>query len=127
MSTPAPTRSTGAIAVAALMLFSMFFGAGNLIFPPMLGAEAGAGFPSAITGFLAAGVLLPVISVIAVAITGDDIYDLAQRGGKVFGLLFPVLVYLAIGAFYALPRTAVVSFSTAVTPPACSSSATGSV
>ncbi|MCL0120709.1 branched-chain amino acid transport system II carrier protein [Corynebacterium pygosceleis] len=119
MSTPAPTRTagaTGAIAVATLMLFSMFFGAGNLIFPPMLGAESGDGFPFAIAGFLAAGVLLPVLSVIAVAITGDDIYDLAQRGGRVFGLLFPVLVYLAIGAFYALPRTAVVSFSTAVTP-----------
>ncbi|MBV7292229.1 branched-chain amino acid transport system II carrier protein [Corynebacterium sp. TAE3-ERU16] len=119
MSTPASTRSagaTGTIAVATLMLFSMFFGAGNLIFPPMLGVEAGTGFPLAITGFLAAGVLLPVLSVIAVAITGDDIYDLAQRGGKIFGLIFPILVYLAIGAFYALPRTAVVSFSTAVTP-----------
>ncbi|MEZ2120801.1 branched-chain amino acid transport system II carrier protein [Corynebacterium sp. CCM 9203] len=114
--TTRPTSTTSAIAVASLMLFSMFFGAGNLIFPPMLGAESGQGFPFAIAGFLAAGVLLPVLSVIAVAITGDDIYDLAQRGGRMFGLLFPVLVYLAIGAFYALPRTAVVSFSTAVTP-----------
>ncbi|MCX7543237.1 branched-chain amino acid transport system II carrier protein [Corynebacterium sp. P5848] len=119
MTTPASNRSAnanGTIAVATLMLFSMFFGAGNLIFPPMLGVEAGTGFPLAIIGFLAAGVLLPVLSVIAVAITGNDIYDLAQRGGKIFGLIFPILVYLAIGAFYALPRTAVVSFSTAFTP-----------
>ncbi|MBN9644215.1 branched-chain amino acid transport system II carrier protein [Corynebacterium mendelii] len=117
--TTAPTKSptiAASVTIAALMLFSMFFGAGNLIFPPMLGAEAGTSFAPAITGFLLAGVALPVISVIAVAITGNDIYDLAHRGGKIFGLMFPVLVYLAIGAFYALPRTAVVSFSTAVTP-----------
>lgn len=115
-STAAKTSITSAVTVATLMLFSMFFGAGNLIFPPILGANAGEGFTPAIIGFLIAGVALPVISVIAVAVTGNDIIDLARRGGRVFGVVFPVLVYLAIGAFYALPRTAVVSFSTAVTP-----------
>ncbi|MDO5076069.1 branched-chain amino acid transport system II carrier protein [Corynebacterium sp.] len=115
-ATAATTTFTAAVTVATLMLFSMFFGAGNLIFPPILGASAGDGFGPAILGFLIAGVALPVISVIAVAVTGNDIIDLARRGGIIFGVAFPVLVYLAIGAFYALPRTAVVSFSTAVTP-----------
>ncbi|WJZ03330.1 branched-chain amino acid transport system II carrier protein [Corynebacterium freiburgense] len=115
-STAAKTSLASAITVATLMLFSMFFGAGNLIFPPILGASAGEGFTLAIIGFLLAGVALPVVSTIAVAVTGNDIIDLARRGGPIFGVVFPVLVYLAIGAFYALPRTAVVSFSTAVTP-----------
>lgn len=115
-SAAAKTSITSAVTVATLMLFSMFFGAGNLIFPPILGAHAGPGFSWAIIGFLLTGVALPVISVIAVAITGNDIIDLARRGGVWFGVAFPVLVYLAIGAFYALPRTAVVSFSTAITP-----------
>lgn len=104
------------MAVAMLMLFSMFFGAGNLIFPPILGASSGDGFSPAISGFLITGVALPVITVIAVAITGKDVQELAARGGKIFGLAFPVAVYLALGAAYALPRTAVVSYSSAVTP-----------
>ena len=108
-------KGTGA-AVAVAMLFSMFFGAGNLIFPPILGASSGDGFSSAISGFLITGVALPVITVIAVAITGKDVQELAARGGKIFGLAFPVAVYLALGAAYALPRTAVVSYSSAVTP-----------
>lgn len=114
--TAAAVKSNGIVIVAALMLFSMFFGAGNLIFPPMLGIQAGTAFTPAMIGFLLTGVALPVLSVVAVAITGNDVYDLAQRGGKVFGILFPVLVYLSIGAFYALPRTATVSYSTAIQP-----------
>ena len=102
--------------VASMMLFSMYFGAGNLIFPPMLGAHAGEAFTPAIIGFLLAGVLLPVISVIAVAVTGDSITDMSNRGGKVFGIVFPILVYLSIGALYAVPRTAVVSYGSGFVP-----------
>ena len=102
--------------VASMMLFSMFFGAGNLIFPPMLGAESGENFFIGMLGFLVTGVLLPVIAVVAIAITGHDVQDLAKKGGRIFGLAFPVVAYLSIGAFYALPRTAAVSFSTTITP-----------
>nr|WP_277600491.1 branched-chain amino acid transport system II carrier protein [Actinobaculum sp. 352] len=100
----------------ALTLFSMFFGAGNLIFPPMLGAQAGANFPAAIAGFLIGAVLLPVASVIAVAVSGTDARDVASRAGTKFGAAFAVLCYLSIGAFYGLPRTGAVSFSTAIQP-----------
>lgn len=92
----------------------MFFGAGNLIFPPMLGQESGTAYLPAIIGFLATGVFLPVIAIIAVVVSGNDVRDMASRGGKVFGLVFPILAYLSIGAFYALPRTGAVSYSTAV-------------
>ena len=109
-------RPRGVIVVATLMLFSMFFGAGNLIFPPMLGAHAGAGFLPALVGFLATGVALPVLTMVAVAITGNDVFDLARRVGPGFGLVFTVLVYISIGCAYALPRTAVVSYSAAITP-----------
>ncbi|MGD7002886.1 branched-chain amino acid transport system II carrier protein [Corynebacterium halotolerans] len=118
MSTPkAPTKkSPMLIVITALMLFSMFFGAGNLIFPPMLGAQAGENFLPAILGFLGTGVLLPVLAVIAIALSGNNVRDLARRGGWLFGLVFPVLAYLSIGAFYALPRTGAVSYSTAIQP-----------
>ena len=56
--------STSAIVITALALFSMFFGAGNLIFPPMLAVQAGENFWPAILGFLTTGALLPVLSLI---------------------------------------------------------------
>lgn len=104
------------VVATALMLFSMFFGAGNLIFPPMLGIEAGESFWPAILGFLGTGVLLPVLAIIAIALSGNNLRDLASRGGWVFGLVFPILAYLSIGAFYALPRTGAVSYETAIQP-----------
>ncbi|MGP6172679.1 branched-chain amino acid transport system II carrier protein [Corynebacterium sp. A21] len=104
------------LAITAMMLFSMFFGAGNLIFPPALGAQAGENFLPAILGFLGTGVLLPVLAIIAVALSGTDVRDMARRAGPVFGIAFPVLAYLSIGAFYALPRTGAVSYSTAIQP-----------
>lgn len=108
--------SPTAIVVTALALFSMFFGAGNLIFPPLLAVQAGDNFWPAILGFLGTGALLPVLAVIAIALSGSNVRDLAQRAGVVFGVVFPVLAYLSIGAFYALPRTGAVTFETAVTP-----------
>lgn len=107
---------TKTIVITALALFSMFFGAGNLIFPPMLAVSAGDNFWPAILGFLGTGALLPVLAVIAIAMSGANVRDLAQRAGSVFGLVFPVLAYLSIGAFYALPRTGAVSMETAITP-----------
>ncbi|AMO92340.1 branched-chain amino acid transport system II carrier protein [Corynebacterium simulans] len=119
--TPAtPTGKKGGsvttIVVASLMLFSMFFGAGNLIFPPMVGVASGTNFWPAILGFLAAGVLLPVLAVVAVSISGQSVRDIGNHGGKFFGIVFSAMAYLAIGAFYALPRTGAVSMETAITP-----------
>lgn len=106
----------GIVIVASLMLFSMFFGAGNLIFPPEVGVSSGTNFWPATLGFLAAGVALPVLAVIAVAISGQSVRDIGNHGGKIFGVAFSVIAYLAIGAFYALPRTGAVSMETAITP-----------
>lgn len=106
--------SKKSVLITSLMLFSMFFGAGNLIFPPMLGLSAGTNYLPAILGFLATSVLLPVLAIIAVVLSGENVKDMASRGGKIFGLVFPIAAYLSIGAFYALPRTGAVSYSTAV-------------
>lgn len=104
------------ILITSLMLFSMFFGAGNLIFPPMMGASAGEAFGLSIAGFLVGAVLLPVIAIIAVAVSGSDVRDLSARAGRGFGLAFSMVTYLSIGAFYGIPRTGAVSFSIAFSP-----------
>lgn len=85
-------------------LFSMFFGAGNLILPPLLGVQAGQDALPALIGFFVAGVGLPVLGIVAVALAGT-VRDLAARVHPVFSRAFVAVVYLAIGPCLAIPRT----------------------
>ena len=86
-------------------LFSMFFGAGNLIFPPHLGAQAGANLWPAFVGFAVSAIGLPIMGVAAVANAGG-LDRLASRVHPKFALIFAILVYLSIGPCLAIPRTA---------------------
>lgn len=91
-------------------LFSMFFGAGNLIFPPDLGAKAGVNFWPAFLGLALSAVGLPVAGIIAVA-RADGLDKLAGRVHPVFAQVFMILIYLSIGPCLAIPRTASTSFA----------------
>ncbi|MBQ3504480.1 MAG: branched-chain amino acid transport system II carrier protein [Oscillospiraceae bacterium] len=99
----------------SLMLFSMFFGAGNLIFPPFLGHAAGANTTAAILGFLITAVVLPVLGVVVVS-QFDGLDRLGAKVGKHFSLIFTILVYVALGPGLAIPRAASVPFEMAVAP-----------
>ncbi|WP_088809243.1 MULTISPECIES: branched-chain amino acid transport system II carrier protein [Listeria] len=100
-----------------LMLFALFFGAGNLIFPAHLGQLAGTNVWVAITGFLLTGAGLPLLGVLAIGISGsNDLQSLASRVHPIYGILFTVVLYLTIGPFFALPRTGTVSFEIGVAP-----------
>lgn len=91
------------------MLFSMFFGAGNLILPPLLGLQAGEALIPAMAGFLAAGIGLPVLGIVAVAVCGG-VRELAGRVSPRFASVFIALMYLTIGPFLAIPRTSSTAF-----------------
>ena len=98
-----------------LMLFSFFFGAGNLIFPPALGQMAGENLSLAILGFCISGVGLPLLGILAMAIlNGDDPNELASPMCPAFGKAITILCALTIGPFFAIPRTAAVSFDTGI-------------
>ena len=99
----------------SFMLFSLFFGAGNLIFPPFLGQNAGAHTWPAFIGFLITAVLLPVLGVIVVA-RFDGLERLGQQVGKRFAFVFTLLIYLSIGPGLGIPRAASVPFLMAVAP-----------
>jgi branched-chain amino acid:cation transporter, LIVCS family len=98
-----------------LMLFALFFGAGNMIFPPFLGQEAGNNVWPAIIGFLLTGVGLPLLGIMAIARTGD-LETLSKRVHPLFALIFPFILYLAIGPFFGIPRTGTVAYEISVTP-----------
>lgn len=99
------------------MLFGLFFGAGNLIFPVHMGQEAGANVWPAIIGFLITGIGLPFLGIIAIGISGENgLFDLASRVHKGYGYFFTVALYLVIGPFFAMPRLAATSFEIGLTP-----------
>ncbi|MBO2534245.1 branched-chain amino acid transport system II carrier protein [Rummeliibacillus suwonensis] len=98
------------------MLFALFLGAGNIIFPPLLGQQSGDHFVLAIIGFLITGVGLPLLGVITVAKSGGELQDMAGRISPLFGVIFTAIVYLAIGPFFALPRTGTVSYELGIKP-----------
>lgn len=96
-------------------LFAMFFGAGNLIFPPWLGAQAGVDALPALAGFLVTAVGFPILGVMAVAESGG-LKALAGRVHPAFAFVFMLLIYLSIGPCLAIPRTASTSFEMVVRP-----------
>ncbi|WP_162426855.1 branched-chain amino acid transport system II carrier protein [Pontibacter pudoricolor] len=100
-----------------LMLFAVFFGAGNLIFPLSLGQAAGDQLVPAILGFLLTGVGLPLLGVIAIGMSkNEDVQTISAKVHPLFGLLFPVIIYLTIGPLFAVPRTGTVSYEIGVAP-----------
>ncbi len=103
--------------IIGLMLFSLFFGGGNLIFPAYLGQLSGTHVWIAVAGFLVTGVGLPLLAIIAIGISGvDNVQPLAARVHPIYGVIYTVLLYLTIGPFFALPRTGTVSYEIGIAP-----------
>lgn len=99
------------------MLFGLFFGAGNLIFPVFMGQSAGANVWKAIIGFLITGVGIPLLGVASLGMSrSDGLLELSSRIGKRYGVFFTCALYLSIGPFFAIPRCASTSFSVGIKP-----------
>ena len=87
-----------------LMLFALFFGAGNLIFPASMGQNAGVNVWYALIGFCITGVGMPLLSVMAMGYSGcNDLQEAAGRAHPLYGLFFTIVAYLAIGPCFAIP------------------------
>ncbi|MDO5725574.1 MAG: branched-chain amino acid transport system II carrier protein [Tissierellia bacterium] len=96
--------------VIGFALFSMFFGAGNLIFPPTLGLMAGSSWMPSTIGFILSGVFLTLICVIATAMAGGRSDDLGKKVGDKFAIIISTLIMLAIGPLLAIPRTGATTY-----------------
>jgi branched-chain amino acid:cation transporter, LIVCS family len=100
-----------------LMLFALFFGAGNLIFPAELGQYAGTNLWPAVLGFLVTGVGLPFLGILAMGFSGSqNLQQLASRIHPAYAVVFTSLLYLTIGPFFAAPRTGAVAFDIGISP-----------
>ena len=99
------------------LLFGLFFGAGNLIFPVQMGQAAGNHTLPAMIGFLITGVGLPVLGVVASALSGSEsLFDMAKPVSSGYAVLFTCALYLTIGPLFAIPRTATVAFEVGLHP-----------
>lgn len=99
------------------MLFGLFFGAGNLIFPVFLGQNSGQNVWLANLGFLVTGIGLPLLGVVAIGLSqSKGVFELAGHVGRPYAYIFTILLYLTIGPFFALPRLATTSFQIGISP-----------
>ena len=109
-------KKTRQVIEISLMLFAMFFGAGNMIFPPMLGHLGGTNYFLGTLGFILTDAGLSILGIAAIVLVGSKISDLGNLIGPKFAVFFGLAIYFLIGPLFALPRTATVSFSMAVEP-----------
>ncbi|WP_109859804.1 branched-chain amino acid transport system II carrier protein [Aggregatibacter segnis] len=103
--------------LTGLLLFGMFFGAGNLIFPPSLGALSGEHFWQAISGFVLSGVGIAILTLVIGTLNPKGyVYEISIKIAPWFATLYLVALYLSIGPFFAIPRTATVAYEVGVAP-----------
>ena len=104
-------------ALTGLLLFGIFFGAGNLIFPPTLGAQSGEQFLPAIAGFVFSGVGIAVLTLIIGTLNPKGyIYEISKKISPLFATIYLAALYLSIGPFFAIPRTATTSYAVGISP-----------
>ncbi|MDF0714692.1 branched-chain amino acid transport system II carrier protein [Muricauda sp. 334s03] len=103
------------LTVTAFALFSLFFGAGNLILPPLLGFKSGNLWWLVALGFCVSGVLIPILGIVAHAKLQGTLFDFAKKVSPLFSVVYCYLIY-AIAIALPSPRTASVTHEMAIQP-----------
>ena len=98
------------VLLTGFALFAMLFGAGNLIFPPMLGYETNSSWIPTMLAFTITGVGFPFLGILSVSIVGNGIKDFANRVSPMFSTIFAIISILAIGPMLAIPRTGATAY-----------------
>ena len=98
------------VLLTGFALFAMLFGAGNLIFPPMLGYETSSSWTLTMLAFIITGVGFPFLGILSVSIAGNGIKDFANRVSPTFSKIFAIISILAIGPMLAIPRTGATAY-----------------
>lgn len=104
------------VIVVGFALFAMFFGAGNLIFPPFLGVTSGQEWLKGFGAFILSDVGLSFLAVIAVAKCRGDVNLVLQRSGKRLSIILGIAIMMCLGPLLAIPRTAATTFEMGIEP-----------
>ncbi|MBB1140850.1 branched-chain amino acid transport system II carrier protein [Myroides sp. WP-1] len=109
-------KSITNILTIGFALFAMFFGAGNIILPPIIGLITGEDWSSAVSGFTITAIIAPFLGILAVLFSGDEFTDLGKRINSTLGLVLATMIILSIGPLVAIPRTAATTFEVGLLP-----------
>lgn len=104
------------IVIVGFALFAMFFGAGNLIFPPFLGVISGESWLTGFGGFLLADVGLALLAVAAAAKCNGEVSKVLGRAGKNLAIVLGSAIMICLGPLLAIPRTAATTFEMGISP-----------
>jgi len=97
-------------------LFAMFFGAGNLLLPPLIGVEVGENYLVAMIAFGLTGILLPFTGILSVVFSGNDFNDLGNKVSKIMAPILGTIIMICIGPLITIPRTAATTFEVGIKP-----------
>ena len=104
------------IIITGFALFAMFFGAGNLIFPPFLGLMTGDSWLTGFVGFILADVGLSLLAILAIAKCNGDVRNMLSRAGDKLSMILACAIMICIGPLLAIPRTAATTFEMGIQP-----------
>ena len=109
-------RTSKDVVAVGFALFAMFFGAGNLIFPPFLGVISGSSWLTGFGGFILADIGLALIAVYSASKSNGDVNKLLSRSGKSLGIILGSAIMICLGPLLAIPRTAATTFEMGISP-----------
>ena len=109
-------RNIKDIMVVGFALFAMFFGAGNLIFPPFLGLVSGSSWLTGFAGFVLADVGLALLAILAAARCNGEVSKVLSRSGKNLSVILGCAIMICLGPLLAIPRTAATTFEMGIMP-----------
>lgn len=99
-----------------LAMFAMFFGSGNVIFPPFLGLECGPQWLVGVLSYMISDIFIAMLIFVAVARIDGDVNSIARRLGEVPGKLVISIAMICIGPLFCIPRAAATTFDMVLTP-----------
>lgn len=109
-------RNIKDIMVVGFALFAMFFGAGNLIFPPFLGLVSGSSWLTGFAGFVLADVGLALLAILAAAKCNGEVSGILSRSGKKLSIILGCAIMICLGPLLAIPRTSATTFEMGILP-----------
>ena len=104
------------VIILGFALFAMFFGAGNLIFPPFLGVISGSNWLVGFGGFILADVGLSLLAIVSASKCNGQVNTLLSRSGKTLGIILGSAIMICLGPLLAIPRTAATTFEMGIKP-----------
>ena len=104
------------VIILGFALFAMFFGAGNLIFPPFLGVISGSNWLVGFGGFILADVGLSLLAIVSASKCNGEVNTVLSRSGKTLGIILGSAIMICLGPLLAIPRTAATTFEMGIKP-----------